>query len=279
MKKIDLVGQQFGTRIVINNDCTDSDWLKQGFKIPITKDKYRQTKCLNCGAILPADVRLLKRQPPKRCVFCSNIGNHSNVTPITNTWALYDTYAVCNVLYGKEVVSFEIDVSAYTLVSSYTWRISKKRQKYYVVSGSAKKGTLMYVHQLILGPTPAGMEIDHIDGNSLNNRKANLRFVSHQENVDNIKATRIDNQIGIRGIVYEKKSRKYKVDFYYHGHRYYLKDWDTLEEAAWCRYYLEQYFNIHMIEANPIFAQFQDTNNSIRQSIEAYVLHIINTQK
>ena len=49
------------------------------------------------------------------------------------------------------------------------------------------KNVLMYVHhivaQLFIGPCPVGKEINHIDGNKLNNRVDNLEYVTHKENM------------------------------------------------------------------------------------------------
>lgn len=50
----------------------------------------------------------------------------------------------------------------------------------YVMNGSVK----MAVHRFLLGKKD-GLEIDHIDGNKLDNRRSNLRFVTHRENGKN----------------------------------------------------------------------------------------------
>lgn len=273
MIREDVTNQIFGNRKVIRNYCEKEDWLKINKPIPKEFKKFRLTQCLNCGAILPADLCNLKKAPPKKCTFCSNIGNHYKLQVNTNTWVINEHTAICNVIYKDEIISFYIDADDYEKVSKKQWRISQKRQKYYVISGSNKKGTGIYLHQFLLAPKE-GFDIDHIDGNSLNNRKVNLRYVTHQENNDNILATRIDNHIGIRGISYNKKSHLYQVDFSYHKKRYYLKPWKTLEEAIYCRYCCEQYFNLHMLENNPNFKLYDfsiiDTNY-----IQNYILHKI----
>lgn len=269
-----LVGQQFGNRLVLKDSCVSEYWDILGFNLPKNTGKYVLAECVNCGHILPTLKRNLY-SAPKRCVFCSNIGNHSNITTATNAWTVYDTYAICNILYKNEIVSTYIDVEDYEVASKYSWRISKKKLKYYVVSGSFKKGTMIYLHQLVFGNDSTKMEIDHIDGNSLNNMKSNLRLVTHQENVDNIRATRIDNQIGIRGIVYNKNRKLYQVDFTYHGKRYYVKSWKTIEEAVWCRYCLEQHFGISAIVNNPLSEKYFNLSIDKKDCIQKYIHEII----
>lgn len=272
---MNYINQIFGRRLVIKNECEKSDWEKLGLRVPTRPDRYLLTKCLNCGNILPCEISNLKRQPPKRCVFCSNIGNHSNVDTNTNAWVVYDSYAVCNVNYGNEVVSFYIDKQKYDDAKKYVWRISKKKQKYYVISGSFKKGTAIYLHDFVYGKHADGLEIDHIDGNSLNNRISNLRVVTHQGNVDNIRATRIDNQIGIRGVVYNKAGRSYHVDFHFHGKRFYTKEWNTISEAVWCRKCFEDYFGLELVVNNPIAKEYDVLDDVTKHSIQQYVQNII----
>ena len=269
MIREDITNQIFGNRKVIRNYCKDEDWLKIGKPVPQSKNKFRLTQCLNCGAILPADISNLRRQPPKKCTFCSNIGNHYKLQTNTNNWVINNDDAICNIFFKDQIVSFIIDKEDYDLVSKYTWRITQKRQKFYVLSGSSKKGTNIYLHNLFL-PLKEGYEVDHIDGNSLNNKKSNLRYTTRQENIDNTIATRIDNQIGIRGVCYDKKSHMYQVDFSYHNKRYYMKPWKTVEEAIYCRYCCEQYFNLEMITKNPSF-ELYDLSTIDKKYINNYV--------
>ena len=275
MSKINYVGQIIGTREIIKNYCDDEDWLKAGMKKPSSYERnncYVLGKCLNCGAIKPVDIKLLKRNPPKRCSFCSNIGHHSSISSNTNQFVSYDSYAIINIQYKKEIVTVYIDLEDLEKCSNKYWRISKKRNKYYVVSGP--KDSQIYLHQFVFGKAPKGYEIDHKDGNSLNNRKENLRYLTRQDNARNTRA-RLDCQIGIKGISQDKRTKKYTVDFCFNHKRYYFKPWTSLEEACWCRFVAEEYFSLELISNNPLFEQYNTLDLNIKNDIKLYVLSII----
>lgn len=271
MQKIDYTGQQFGTRLVIQNECSKQDWENVGARQPSNSARYVLTKCLVCGAIIPSDVKTLKRFPPKRCMVCSNIGNRHNAETFRNSWCVKEDCAICNVEFHKQIVSFYIDADMYDEISKYTWRISQKRQKYYVVTGSNKKGTMIYLHQMILPDRKEGYEIDHIDGNSLNNRKCNLRLITRSENARNMLATRIDNQIGVRGISYDSKSHMYHVDFSYDGNRFYVKPWENIEDAIYARSKLEELFGLTMLSLNPLAKQYGQPDDCTKLEIDEYI--------
>lgn len=59
------------------------------------------------------------------------------------------------------------------------WQANPQNRTVYAKRGG-RKGTV-YLHRLILHVQP-GMEIDHVDGNGLNNSRSNLRACSHGEN-------------------------------------------------------------------------------------------------
>lgn len=67
-----------------------------------------------------------------------------------------------------------------------------KKGRYKVQLWHNGKGRWFEVGNIIartfLGPKPAGLELDHFDGNPLNNRSVNLRYITHRENVDHAMA-------------------------------------------------------------------------------------------
>ena len=268
-------GQVFGQRLILRERCTKEDFETIGIRVPERIDKFCLTKCLNCGRILPGRRSDMVNNTPKRCMYCSNIGNHFNVETTRNSWLVDGDVAYCNIEYNGGTIQFSIDAADYNRTKDLTWRVSKKKNKYYIISGSKKKNNMEYLHSFILGEKEDGKEIDHIDGNSLNNRKSNLRLVSHIENIHNIRACRIDNQIGIRGISYDKRSHLYVVDLSHNNVRFYVKPWKTIEEAVWCRYAFEEYFNLPMLKCNPEFAKYQNINEETKMSIKEYVLNKI----
>ena len=271
-KIANLVGQQFGTRLVLENICEESDWISINKPVPENPSKYVLCKCLNCGAIIPTHKNHLRRQPPKRCTFCSNIGNHYHLDVKTNEWVKRDDIVLCNVTYNNTTISFYIDLDDYDLVSQYTWRVVKKKNKFYVITGSFKNGTEIYLHRLLCNDCDDTKEVDHIDGNSLNNRRINLRAVSRQENIDNIRAPRTDSKTGIRGVSQDKRTLNYIVDFSYHGKRYYFKPWGTLAEAVYCRRCVEEQFGKHLVEVNPLARLCELKDDELKRSIKEYVI-------
>jgi hypothetical protein len=129
------------------------------------------------------------------------------------------------------------DKSLYNILSVYHWRLSQKRRKYYVCTGQLKNGgKILYMANIIMNFTPDKiMEVNHIDGDSLNNRISNLRIIKKLDNIHNIKVRSDNNTTGIRGIFFDKKSNLYMVSFSYNGRKLYFKYFKTLEEAVYIR--------------------------------------------
>lgn len=96
--------------------------------------------------------------------------------------------------------------------------------KYYAVF---KRRTL---HSLLLN-TPKGMHTDHINGNSLDNRRCNLRICTPSENLKNIPSK---NPLG-KGIRVTYNN-KYQVIFCPHrGKATHIGIYETIEEATLAR--------------------------------------------
>ena len=73
-------------------------------------------------------------------------------------------------------------------------------------------------------------EADHKSGNTLDNRRANLRLANNMQQNWN-RRTRKDNQLGCKGIRFDKRTSKYVSRITANGVVYNLGSFDTLEEA------------------------------------------------
>ena len=83
---------------------------------------------------------------------------------------------------------------------------------------------------------PAGLLIDHIDGNPHNNAFANLRLATSGQNQCNQK-TRNDNTSGLKGVSWSKERQKWQAGIQVNGKRIALGRFNTKEEAyaAYCK--------------------------------------------
>lgn len=80
-----------------------------------------------------------------------------------------------------------VDDEDYERLADHRWYTSRGRYAYRVEKDSSRRK--VYMHRDVLLP-PAGTPIDHIDGNGLNNQRANLRTCTHRENCRNTRARR-----------------------------------------------------------------------------------------
>jgi hypothetical protein len=179
-------------------------------------------------------------------------------------------------VYKNSFIETIFDKKYYNLVKQYHWRTSKKKNKIYVCSGNNKyENKLIYLQNLIYGFSPDKInEVDHIDGNSLNNKKENLRLIPRINNIQNV-VVRIDNKTtGIRGVSWDKRDLNYNVDFYINKKRMYFRPLKNLEEAVYLRMLCEKYF----------LKEFRNTSDDIsknsiidklsslqKQNIESYL--------
>lgn len=83
------------------------------------------------------------------------------------------------------------------------------------------------IWEMFNGPIPEGMLVDHIDGDTLNNRIENLRLATRRENNINAKAT--TNRSLPKGV--SSNGKKYRVRLTFEGTTLCLGSYHTIEEA------------------------------------------------
>lgn len=138
-----------------------------------------------------------------------------------NEYILHEDYAEI-VLYdknGNESGRAIIDLDDVERCKKYKWHIRKTKNTSYVVNNTVKR---FFLHQYIMSYYELEKDIDHINRNGLDNRKANLRIVSHSRNMMNQ-----GEETGIKKV----PSGRYQVTIWRNYQMYYLGTYDTFDEA------------------------------------------------
>lgn len=84
-------------------------------------------------------------------------------------------------------------------------KFNKARGKFYAEKRTSKG--LFSMHRFLVN-APKGLYVDHINGNTLDNRKANLRICSNGANIRNSRLSR-KNKSGYRGISWDSKTKSW----------------------------------------------------------------------
>jgi len=130
-----------------------------------------------------------------------------------------------------------VDPERYEELAKYKWFAVKSESGYYALrmtrarkgSGVRQKGVRM--HRVILKP-PKGKFIDHINHNGLDNRRANLRIVTCQQNSWNKRKQRGNYSSKYKGVTWLKSENKWQSRIICGGKRIFIGYFDDEKAAA-----------------------------------------------
>lgn len=131
-----------------------------------------------------------------------------------------------------------IDTSDLQRAMEFQWKWSphwdKHTKSYYVEGKSYEKGgkrEYFSLHRWIMQPEK-DYEVDHINHDTLDNKRNNLRILPKGTNQQNYEGARKHNKTsGIRGVSWAKNLNKWRASFRIDGKTYHVGLFDNLDEA------------------------------------------------
>ena len=110
----------------------------------------------------------------------------------------------------------------YPELSRYKWHVVGHGRRLYAARKHTVDGvkTSLYMHVAVMQP-PDGMQTDHIDGDSLNNQRHNLRNATLQQNNRN-KRKQGGTVSQYKGVSWDKKLKKWRAWISHNNKRIYL---------------------------------------------------------
>lgn len=206
-KFIDLTGNRYGKLIVIgksSNKNTKITWecvCDCGNKVIVTGQDLKRGHTKSCGCLLK-----------------------------NNTYQFMDNYVIGYTNKGEE---FYFDLEDYAIVSNYTWLIKRG----YVESTDADHKVIS-LHRIVTNVKDGEM-IDHINHDTKDNRKNNLRICNSSKNQMN-KKLQINNKSGKTGVFWDKQRNAWKSQISVNKERINLGWYDVFEDAVKIRIEAEE---------------------------------------
>lgn len=119
-------------------------------------------------------------------------------------------YIINSPTYGNKIIILDDDIHKYLIDNKIKLHLKKTEvaEIYYIMFHTRMikgKRKLLYLHRFITN-CPKGMTVDHINHNTLDNRRSNLRVCSMKDNNRNNSKTKIHT-----GVCYSKETNKYKA--------------------------------------------------------------------
>jgi len=124
---------------------------------------------------------------------------------------------------GNGVYAY-VDAADYEWLSQWTWRLHAG------YAGRWEKRKMVLMHREIMQP-PKGKMVDHVNGNKLDNTRANLRVCTRPENARNTRKQHSASS-RFRGVTYYKAMGKWRARIGFEGRYIHLGFFTDEAEAA-----------------------------------------------
>ena len=137
---------------------------------------------------------------------------------------------------GREAI---VDTSDLAILENCNWSAWRKkradgsvRSEYVVTQKMEGQDGFVYMHRVIMADfVQPGLMVDHISGNTLDNRRANLRIVEPTGNAGNSRLS-ILNTSGYKGVSWSKRDEVWTARIVIRGRQVHLGTFSTAEEGA-----------------------------------------------
>lgn len=159
-------------------------------------------------------------------------------TPNPHHW---DESRNCYVLTMPNGMECLVDRQDISIALGYRWDAKRDRGTHYAKTSAYLNGDgsrrSVSMHRLIMSP-PDNMQVDHINGNGLDNRRSNLRLLTHDENQWNQRGATRTNTSGYIGVTFKKgqpRNKPWTAHISHQNRKIVIGYFATAEEAARAR--------------------------------------------
>jgi hypothetical protein len=125
----------------------------------------------------------------------------------------------------------KVDTDDYQLLNNFKWCADS----IYASTRDPATKKKISMHRFLMGDTK-GKQVDHIDGDGLNNQRKNLRLVTASQNQQN-RGKPKNNSTGFKGVYFQKTSKKWYAQIQINKKHIHLGIFDSKENAhnAYCK--------------------------------------------
>ena len=124
-----------------------------------------------------------------------------------------DNLAYIAIFYNSKLYTVIVNEQDLSYLVSWNINIKPHNKNNYRVMLTRTRNKIrerVYLGRYLLN-APVELEVDHINGNPLDNSRINIRLTTHQENKQNVIKLRTDNTTGVNGVCWHNKSNAYMV--------------------------------------------------------------------
>lgn len=215
-RRIDLTGQKIGRLKVVK---------RMPSKIEPSGKHRGQWLCkCDCGNETIAETTHLTDGHTRSCG-CYQLDCTKEALTKYNKYDLTGRYGICYAANTNEEILF--DLEDYDKIKNYTWSINSDG---YAISETYGKPIRM--QRLLCDVLDnSSVVVDHMDGNTLNNQKWNLRVCHQRENTLN-KGLMTNNKSGVAGVRLNPSRKTWHASISLDGVEYNLGNYESFEKAC-----------------------------------------------